>query len=315
MSSTSSVVVCQFSPTEIMVAGLLLVGFSEHRQGRVKTKTNKSRFKRMFGSSARALAALWDDLQRIKDPNYRLQVPESKALTILDFFLITMHFIKKYPDEVDQSSRFDWSDRTIREKKWYMLQHIQYFKKKKIRWPKEWEADPNSARMGDIRVFLVSVDGVHCQIQEPQHGEWSKNPKYYSHKFKKAGLAYEVALSVYENKCVSINGPYPASTNDTTIFKGGIRKKIPEGRRAIVDNGYKGKHESMSKPNPLDSKAVRQFKRRVRLRQECFNTRLKNFKCLKEEFRHGEEKHKICFEAVAVICQYQLENGSPLFDV
>ena len=27
------------------------------------------------------------------------------------------------------------------------------------------------------------------------------------------------------------------------------------------------------------------------------------------------DKHKICFEAVCVIVQFQLENGSPLFDV
>lgn len=33
--------------------------------------------------------------------------------------------------------------------------------------------------------FLISVDGTYCPIQEPTKGhKYSKNPKYYSHKFK-----------------------------------------------------------------------------------------------------------------------------------
>ena len=54
---------------------------------------------------------------------------------------------------------------------------------------------------------------------------------------------------------------------------------------------------------------------RARARHETFNGRIKNFGCLDDRFRHGMEKHKICFEAVCVIVQYQLENGSPLFDI
>jgi hypothetical protein len=30
-------------------------------------------------------------------------------------------------------------------------------------------------------------------------------------------------------------------------------------------------------------------------------------------FRHGPKKHAKCFDAVIVILQFQLENGSPLF--
>ena len=41
----------------------------------------------------------------------------------------------------------------------------------------------------------------------------------------------------------------------------------------------------------------------------------KFFGVLHDCFRHGIEKHKICFEAVCVIVQYQLESGPGLFDV
>lgn len=89
----------------------------------------------------------------------------------------------------------------------------------------------------------------------------------------------------------------------------------PNCTGAVVDNGYKGHDPTMSKPNPLDSREVSKFKGRVHSHQECFNTRLKVLQALKQQFGLGEEKHGICFEAVCVICQYQLENGSPLFDV
>jgi len=60
------------------------------------------------------------------------------------------------------------------------------------------------------------------------------------------------------------------------------------------------------------------MKGRALARHEKFNGQLKNFACLSEHFRHGNDgaqmfdKHKMCFEALAVICQHQLENGSPL---
>lgn len=305
--------VCKFSSNEIMKYGLKLLGFSEDRQNKVKRQTNVKRFKALYGSHPDVYREMFIDLQTISNAKYKLVV--KKPWKDLKAFLITIHFLAKYREETDESAQFQLSDRTIRDKKWKLACAIQHLKYKKITWPEEWEVAPDSAEFGQIPIFLVSVDGIHCLVNEPSHGTWSKNPDYYSHKFKRAGLAYEVAISVFMNRVVSINGPFPASVNDTTIFKGGVRKKIPSGRQAVVDNGYKGKDPTMSRPNPLDSKAVRQFKGRVRSRQECFNAGLKRFKCLRDQFRHGETKHKVCFEAVAVICQYQMENGSPLFDV
>jgi uncharacterized membrane protein len=59
---------------------------------------------------------------------------------------------------------------------------------------------------------------------------------------------------------------------------------------------------------------LRKFKSRAQSHHESFYAQLKVFWCLDVRFCHGIEKHKIAFEAVCVICQYQLENGSPLFD-
>ena len=60
---------------------------------------------------------------------------------------------------------------------------------------------------------------MHCRVNEPRDPILSKNPKYYSHKFKQSALNYELAVSVFESKLVWIRGPFPASKHDITIFK------------------------------------------------------------------------------------------------
>jgi hypothetical protein len=111
-----------------------------------------------------------------------------------------------------------------------------------------------------------------------------------------------------------MNGPFKAGKDDVSIFKEGLIALIPDGKMAIADNGYVGVKDIIATPNRHDEPAVRKFKGRARARQESFNVRIKNYKVLATNFRQGEDKHEIVFEATCVICQYQLENGSPLFD-
>jgi hypothetical protein len=100
-----------------------------------------------------------------------------------------------------------------------------------------------------------------------------------------------------------------------TIFRDKLMAKIPAGKRVIADKGYRGEPAIISTPNPHDPPDVRHFNSRTRARHESFNARIKNFSCLEERFRHGIDKHRICFKAICVIVQYQLENGSPLLIV
>jgi hypothetical protein len=159
------------------------------------------------------------------------------------------------------------------------------------------------------------VDGAHFDVHEPTHPTMSKNPAYYSHKYNKAAVDYEIAISVYTQQVVWISGPYPAATHDITIYRNDLMAKIPPGKRVIADKGYIGEPETVSAPNSHDAPALRKFKGRARARQETFNARMKTFGCMATTFRNKLFRQKIAFEAVCVICQYQLENGSPLFDV
>ena len=139
--------------------------------------------------------------------------------------------------------------------------------------------------------------------------------KCYSHKFEGPALDYEIGISLYENKVVWVNDPFKASKHDITIFRSALKAKIPKGKLVIADLGYRGEKKIIAVPNSHDVAEVRDFKGRARARQESFNKKIKNCKVLSEKFRHGVEKHQMCFQACVVLAQYQLENGSPLFDV
>jgi DDE superfamily endonuclease len=170
--------------------------------------------------------------------------------------------------------------------------------------------------VGRTPKFLLTVDGIHCVVREPSTAELSKNPAYFSHKHHCAGVNYEIGLSVFTNQVMWVNGPYPAGENDITMFKHrGLREMIPEGCWSIADNGYRGLLSTIRTSSSLDKHAVRVLKRRAKARHESFNGKLKNFATVRERWRHAITKHEIAFEDVCVICQYQLENGSPLYDV
>ncbi len=103
--------------------------------------------------------------------------------------------------------------------------------------------------------------------------------------------------------------------SDQQIFKKkGLMAKLKSlGKKAIADSAYSG--DQIAKRNSHDSKAVRKFKSRSLLRQEQFNGRMKVFESLSGRFRHDEDKFKSCFEAIAVICHYEMEFGEPLYDI
>jgi len=69
-------------------------------------------------------------------------------------------------------------------------------------------------------------------------------------------------------------------------------------------------------PNSYDSKEVSKFKSRAHCHQEKLNGKIAEFECMNNiGFRHSKEKLQACFEAVAVIVQYKMDMGEPLYDI
>lgn len=236
----------------------------------------------------------------------------------LDHLLMSVYFLRKYPTYADMEDAFGYCPNTVQKWVWFYLKKLAALKRDKIIWPEAWD-DPNSPNLPH---FLISVDGTHTRCYERQTDQFNRDSGFYSHKFNKAGYGWEIGLSLWEDKCVSIRGPYPAATHDKTIFREFLMAKLRHlGKRGIADNGYIANdlRDVLTLPNTHDPSEVRELKRRARARHETFNERLKVFKILDHTFRskgpRKDRKQKICFEAVAVIVQFQMENGQPLFAI
>lgn len=300
------------TPDQFLAKGLTLAGYN-HDIARTSRAINLRRFRENYGSDPIVISLLWHDLQTTDINDAKIEPASAREpMREVEYFLMTMKFLKMYPTEGQIAGLFHCVEHTAREKIKHYMGKIQALTPQVIYWPEEWDDDDEDF---DLPVFLCSVDGVHCQIHEPQHPLWSKNPKYYSHKFNKAALNYEIAISVWENRVVWINGPFPGGKHDITVFKEGLMAKIPKDKLVIADRGYVSQELTMiSTPNPQDDAELQKFKSRVRSRHEAFNAKIKSFHILSTAFRSGEAKHKIAFEVVCVICQYQLTYGKGLFE-
>ena len=299
-----------------------MVGFKEERIKSVGLKKKLSRFRSAFVGHPRVYADLFGCLQSTDIDTARIDCAKLGVEKTLNYFFMAIYLLANYPTEEKAESIFSFgpSDRTWRTHSWSFIQKIATLYPELIVWPDSWSHpdDPDGPETRNI----ITVDGTHCLIEEPTFDDFAHNKKYYSHKFHTAGLDYEVALSIFESKCVWVAGPYPAGKHDITIFRHKLMRKMLESRaasgveyRGLADRGYRGEPELLSVPSSVDTEEVREFKGRALSRQETFNSRLKNFDCLDERFRHGVVKHALCFYACVVIVQIQMDNGFPLFQV
>ena len=160
----------------------------------------------------------------------------------------------------------------------------------------------------------VSVDGTDYQIRN-QTPFWKG---WYSHKFLGPGVRYEIALGITTGYIVWINGPFPCSCADITIFRMGLKSLLYEaGEKAEADRGYRGEKNTISLPSDdVITWKDKWQKNKIRSRHETVNTRLKNWNCLGNKFRHDIRKHSCVFRAVAVLTQLSMQyGGRPLFKI
>lgn len=156
-----------------------------------------------------------------------------------------------------------------------------------------------------------TVDGVNFITEEFRmgpHGKW------YDPKSKSSGLKYEFAVSVRTGLLIWINGPFPASRHDITVFRGGNKKtkeeewdqnalcmKMPEGKRVIGDSGYAGEADKIMIYRPEHSAALKKFIGRAKNRQETLHSRLKGFRVLRDRFRNGYKGPEAGWSTIKVV--------------
>lgn len=288
-------VLLHYTSDQFEQLGLRVAGFPDSVQNRTTADRNLSRFKDAFGATPTVCSLLFDDLQTTDLPT-KISKPN------VEYYLMTLCWFRTYRTRKSFAGQFKVHENTVTNYIWPYAKAIQGLKEQKIRWE---FAGPD----GEL-IHIVSVDGVHCRIYEVRI---DPGAKWMSQKFGGPGVSYELAIAIRSSRLVWIAGPYPASTHDITIFRKALKGKIPAGKRAVADLGYRGEPDVVAFRNDFDDKRTKEFKGRVGARHESFNGRLKAWKILDVSFRHGVGNHQTVFEAICVIEQYNMENGNPLF--
>lgn len=151
------------------------------------------------------------------------------------------------------------------------------------------------------------MDGVDFKILEPSNFD----RKWYSHKFKGPGLRYELGLCIRSGSIVWKNGGYPCGTYpDLKLAREAYTLSVLPGEKTMADKGYND-DSFFILPNPNNSI----FHKRIMSRHETVNKRIRQFKILKDTFRHSIIKHTIVFNSVVNLTQLMIENGEPLFPI
>ena len=292
----------------LLEEGLYLAGFRGNTLGVLSTK-NLRRWRAWYGASPKSCSELFFDLESNDDVNGLATITENR----LKYFFMALNWLVLNSTEEVRAGMWKVHEDTARDRTWDFIRAICALEAVKIGYP----FDQNN----DGTVFIITVDGTHAPIEEPRK---NPNSNWCSHKLNGPGLAYELAVSIHEPKLVWISGPFRGGESDKDIFRkpNGLQSKLLPGQKAIGDRGYRNVR-GVSTNNTEDEEATAEFKRRARARHETFNARIKRFAVTSTRFRafhdhNGQsvhDNHRTVFVAVCVIVQFEMENGSPMFDV
>ena len=159
---------------------------------------------------------------------------------------------------------------------------------------------------------LVTVDGTDFCINEPT----PFGSKWNSHKFKHAGLRYEIRICIQTGWIVWVYGPFPADQwTDLNISRLGINKAIAAGEVFVADKTYKDKHGYSLTPTGKPGTRLGRMMAVARSRHETVNRYFKMFGAFRNQWRHHRKKHGIAFWAAANLVQARIQVEYPLFKV
>lgn len=296
------------SRSKILAIGLSHVGFGDERQ-RCSDELCMRRFRAHYGIGPSAIKALIADLKRYQP---------DKPVHLSSLFM-AICWLRLYDTEEVMAGRWGFGEQHCREKVRDYVSRIQALKPMKIKFD---DLDPHCE--------FLPVDTVHIRSQE-----FRCNPssKWWSHKSNGPGVSFEVVTDPVDGKIRWTNGPEPASIHDLTFLRGGIKGRekewkrsalyfhVPNNVKIVGDSAYGGQPDKVTTTKDAHAPATKKLFARMKSMQETCFKRFKDFKVLRESFRHGQgtddklKKIKMAFEATAVLVQYDLENGYGLLEV
>jgi len=273
-------------------------------------------FKACFGLYDHEVAVVWE---RLDEPDirelYELQCWRPKYL------MDALFFLRVYSTEAATAVFCGRDEKTLRKWNWRIVKAIAY---------QDWvsfnvgcvRGSFSSILMTDIALCvhlqidfshrflldngsycLITLDGTDFRIQEPTPFD----PKWYSHKFKAAGVRYEVGICIQTGQIVWVNGPYPCGEwSDLRIARDRILYELRENEWIVADGGYNDAGIFFKTPTGLNNEDQR-MKGKARARHECVNRRFKQWQVLQQRFRHDVHLHGLCFHAIANLTHMEMD--------
>ena len=296
---------------KILFVGLLYAGFEEARQNVRHTK-NVKQFLEHYGTTSEAAAACFRDL-KAKHHNVGIKL-----------YLMSLNWLKNDDTERVLSGRWRCGERYIRDNNKDYVKKIASLGEDKICF----------GGFNKDEIILLAVNCCNFIVNEFR---LDPSAKHYDHKSNSCGLKYELAMALRRPRIVSIRGPFHPSEHTITIFRGGdaeqpleewdqdalyfLMHKLGPDKRGVGDSGYLGEPGKIIVTKEGQTAELKQFLARAKMREETVHTRLKSWRILSNRFRHGKGTearmalHGDCLRAVAVLTQYDFENGRPPFQV
>ena len=304
------------SAHDIRQMGLLVAKMTDAEQTAKGPDLCNELIRALYGSPPEVLADVWHDLCNTTIPGARL-TDEEKSNHGVKMFFLAHYMLWTYPRN---ARLIEIHFGPIAEKLtrgdplWKWIRKIESLLPEKIKWLPRLD-DPN------CEAFIVTIDGVDCRTWESRrHPTFNIDRRLYSKKFAHAALKYEIAVAIFEDKIVWVNGPFRGGKHDLSIFReDGLMDKIQDGKMGITDRGYRtsvaAEADKLAFKREEDPPDLKKIKGRSTCRHETVNSRIKQFCAASETFRHGKDKQEAAFKAICVVVQYQIDHGAYLYQV
>ena len=153
--SSNKTMILSFTEMEFLLIGLGLAGHSERTINRSKYSTNLSRFEAKYYASPSTCCEIFIDLQLTDIEEAKVTKPKPKHL------LLALNYLKEYPLERNLAGTFGCTEKTASKWAHYYIGKIQALKPMKIKFLFD------KPELYDEK-FIMTVDGIHCQICEPR---------------------------------------------------------------------------------------------------------------------------------------------------
>ena len=297
------------SSRAVLAFGLSLVGFGEERQT-CGNDLSVARFRSFFGPSPRAIKFLITLMTEYQ--------PDDKIEMILLFMAIS--WLHLYDKEHVMAGRWGFGEKYCREQVRLYVQRMQALK-------------PHVVNFDDLSpdCKFAPLDDMHVRCHEFR---CDPNSTWWSHKFNGPGVGFEVVCNPTDKGLMLwASGPHPAGTHDLTPFRGGKKKEqhlwketalyhnLPDTLRLVGDSAYAGQFDKVTTTMDAHSAETKELFARMKSMQETCFKRIKDYKVLRESFRHGKntkdklKKVGMSFDAVVVLVQLDIATDHPLFEV